>query len=106
MNCPICGEKAFLSKQSLDLFNGLFKLKDNPIYECKNCFEKFATGKMVDLALDMAKEQFNFRRKIISTGGSLAITLPIDLSEFYKMKKGKDVQLIPKSKKELRIIIE
>ncbi len=104
INCPICSGKAVLSKTNLDFFNGFISLKDNPIYECEKCKEQFATGKIVDKALRNAKSGFNFSRQIISTGGSLAITLPSDLSEYYSLEKGSKIQIIPQSKNEIRII--
>lgn len=105
MKCPICEGEAVLSKSNLTLLNGAFVLKDNPIYECTNCKEKFATGKIVDKTLELAKKGFSFTRQVISTGGSLAITLPPDLSDYYKLEKGEKIKLVPKSSKELSVII-
>ncbi len=105
MKCPVCGGEAILSKQNLKLFRGAISLKDNYVYVCKNCNEKFATGEMTGKALNQAKQYFKFNRKLISTGGSIAITLPSDLSDYYKLKKGEQVQIIPQSKKEMKIVI-
>lgn len=95
IKCPICKGEATLSKTSLQMFGGMITLKDNPIYKCGNCKEKFATGKIVDETVEKARKEFSFARKLISTGGSLAITIPPDLTKFYKLKKGEDIQLIP-----------
>ncbi len=95
IKCPICEGEAKLSKTSLKMFGGVVTLKDNPIYECRKCKEKFATGKTVDKTVKRARKEFSFARKLISTGGSLAITIPPDLTKFYKLKKGEDIQLIP-----------
>lgn len=95
IKCPVCEGEAVLSKTSLQMFGGAITLKENPIYECSNCKEKFATGKMVDSAVEEARKEFSFARKLISTGGSLAITIPPDLTKFYKLKKGENIQLIP-----------
>lgn len=106
VKCPLCEGEAVLSKRNLKLFNGVLTLKDNPIYECKKCREKFATGKMVDETLKRAKREFSFNRQVISTGGSLAITLPSDLSEYCNLEKGEKVKLIPKSRKEISVLIK
>lgn len=106
IKCPICEGKAVLSKTSIELFNGIITLKDNPIYKCVKCNEKFASGEMADKALGKAKKEFSFTRQIISSGGSLAITLPTDLSEYYGLEKGEKIRLVPKSEKELSIIIQ
>ena len=95
IKCPICEGEAKLSKTSLQMFGGVVTLKDNPIYECNNCTEQFATGKIVDETVEKARKEFSFARKLISTGGSLAITIPPDLTKFYKLKKGENVQLVP-----------
>lgn len=106
MKCPICNGQAVLSKTNLNFFNGIVSLKDNPIYECTKCKEKFATRQMVDDTLAKAKQEFSFTRQVISTGGSLGITFPGDLSEYYKLEKGENIKLIPKSNKEMSLIIE
>ncbi|MBN1941192.1 MAG: YgiT-type zinc finger protein [Candidatus Diapherotrites archaeon] len=95
IKCPICEGEAKLSKTSLQMFGGLVTLKDTPIYECRKCNEKFATGKIVDKTLEKTRKEFSFARKIVSTGGSLAITVPPDPAKFYKLKKGENVQLVP-----------
>ena len=95
IKCPSCEGEAKLSKTSLKMFGGLVTLKDNPIYKCSKCKEKFATGKMVDKTLEKARKEFSFARKLISTGGSLAITIPPDLTKFYKLKKGESIELVP-----------
>ena len=76
------------------MFGGLVTLKDSPIYECNKCREKFAAGKIVGKTLEEARKQFSFARKIVSTGGSLAITMPPDLARFCKLKKGGNIQLV------------
>ncbi|MEK6972433.1 MAG: hypothetical protein AABW72_00095 [archaeon] len=106
IKCPICRGKAVLSKSSIDLFKGIITLKENPIYECIKCSEKFATGEIVDKTLEKAKKEFGFTRQIISSGGSLAITLPTDLSKYYGLEQGGKIKLVPKSEKELSIIIQ
>ena len=95
IKCPICDSEAKLSKTSLQMFGGVLTLKDNPIYECSKCKEKFATGQIVDKTVEKARKEFSFARKIVSTGGSLAITVPPDLAKFYKLKKGENVNLVP-----------
>ena len=106
MSCPICEGEARLVKETVKLFGGAISLKDNSIFECVKCKERFATGEMVDVTLQKAKSQFKFERKIISTGGSFAITMPPDLSSFYKLKKGGKIQIIPQSAKEMKVIVE
>jgi len=106
IKCPLCGGKAVLSKSSINLFKGIITLKENPICECIKCEEKFATGDIVDKTLEKARKNFGFTRQIISSGGSLAITLPSDLSEYYGFEQGEKIRLVPKSEKELSIIIQ
>ncbi|MDD5163467.1 MAG: hypothetical protein PHD95_04635 [Candidatus ainarchaeum sp.] len=106
IKCPFCEGEAVLSKANLALFSGAISLPDNPIYECIQCKEKFSAGKMVDATLERAKKEFNFTRQIISTGGSLGITFPPDLSEYCNLERGENIKLVPKSKKEISMIIE
>ena len=104
VKCPVCDGEAFLKKATTKLFNGLIVLKDEPLYECVKCSEQFATGKMVDESAKRAKKAFVFNRQIISTGGSLGITFPADLSEYYKLGKGKSVSIIPEDENTIKII--
>ena len=106
IKCPFCEGEAVLSKASLTLFSGALSLPDNPIYECVKCKEKFSTGKMLDATLERAKKEFSFTRQVISTGGSLGVTFPPDLSEYCDLEKGENIKLVPKSKKEISMIIE
>ncbi|MCX6800811.1 MAG: YgiT-type zinc finger protein [Candidatus Diapherotrites archaeon] len=106
IKCPICGGNAILSKAGMETMNGLIRIKDNPVYECQKCKETVASGEMVDRALEKARHQFNFERQIISTGGSLAITLPTDVSKYYRLSKGKTIQIIPQAKNEFRVITQ
>lgn len=106
IKCPICDGKAILSKSSLKLFNGAITISDNKMYKCEECGEKVATGKMIDKSMKKAGENFNFSKQIISTGRSLAITLPTDLLEFYKLRKGSKIRLVPSGKNEIRIITD
>ena len=105
IKCPVCSGYAVFSKENLELFGGLITLKNNPIYKCTKCRESFATGKIVDETLNKARKEFNFSRQIVSTGGSLAITLPTDLAKFYKLKKGEKVKLVPEGQSSIKVEI-
>jgi YgiT-type zinc finger domain-containing protein len=102
--CPVCKGRASLKKYTAKLFNGELKVKDSPIYECTKCGEEFGTGESLDEGLAIAKQAFSFQRKVICTGGSLAITLPMDISAYYKLKRGSKITLIPCSKNQFSII--
>ena len=109
MTCPFCRSTAKLTKYDAKLFNGELVVNGVPIYRCGDCGEEFSSSEMVDEGLRLAKEAFskkgfNFQRQVISTGGSLAITLPTDLSKHYNLKKGSVVKVIPFSKNEIRIL--
>ncbi|MFH1664336.1 MAG: hypothetical protein ABH986_06065 [archaeon] len=105
IKCPVCSGDAVLSKENLELFDGLIKLKNNPMYKCNKCRESFANGKMADETLSKAGKEFNFSRQIVSTGGSLAITLPSDLTKFYKLRKGGKIKLVPEGTRSLKVEI-
>lgn len=104
IKCPICEGNAVLKKATTKLFSGLIILKDEPLYECMKCGEQFSTGKMVDESAKRAKKAFVFNRQIISTGGSLGITFPSGLSEYYKLGKGKNVSIVPEDENTIKII--
>ncbi len=106
IKCPLCEGEAKLIKTTTKLFNGLIVLNDEPVYECIKCKEQFVTGKMVSKTVKRAKETFKFKRQIISTGGSLGITFPPDLSEYYGLTQGTKINIIPKNKNTIEIITQ
>ena len=105
IKCPVCSETAELKEKETELLNGLAVLKKDRYYEWRKCREKFSTPRQVKTGLEQLKEAFSFKRQVIKTGRSLAITLPNDLIEFYKLKKGGTIKLIPESSKKITIIL-
>ena len=89
----------------MNLFDGAIKVKNDLTFKCSKCKEEFSTSKMVKRSTKLMKEQFHFNRQLISTGGSIGFTFPTDLAEFYNLEKGEQVKIIPKSKKEISIIL-
>lgn len=103
--CPFCGGQAKLEKRAMSLFEGALKIDGTLAYKCEKCGEEFVTGKMLDSNLKLAKKQFHFNRNLISTGGSIGVTFPTDLTTYYKLEKGEQVKIIPKSRKEISILL-
>lgn len=103
MKCPFCKSKAFLEQKETPLLNGLLVLKKDFFYKCSKCKEDFSTAEQVKAVSDELKKAFYFNRQVISTGGSLGITFPADLSDYYNLHKGEKVQLIPESRQEIKI---
>lgn len=101
--CIRCGNKAMLVKGKFTMFNGHVVLDDTG-YKCGKCGEKFYTSAQVRAMEKQLHEKYEIRRTVIETGRSLAITLPADFVEFYKLRKGSPVVVIPEGKKEARLV--
>lgn len=106
MKCPVCNGAAKLVTDDTELLGGKVVLKKNEFYKCEKCGEEFATAGQVRTAEQTLRKAFFFKRNLISTGGSLAITLPTDLSKYYSLKKGKSIELVPESEKEIKLIVD
>lgn len=104
MRCVFCDGKTELKHESLNLFDGKLVLKQQPYYKCKKCGEEFVTSQQMR-ETEKELNAFSMMRPIISTGRSLAVTIPTDLAKFYNLKKGKKVQLIPENKQLLKVKI-
>jgi len=106
VKCPFCKGNAKLEKRTMKLFDGTLNVKNALTYTCEKCKEQFSTSEIFDKNIALAKKQFHFNRNLISTGGSIGVTFPTDLTAFYSLQKGEQVKIIPKSKKEISIILE
>lgn len=104
MKCGFCNGEAELKFGDDKLFDGKIILRDQPFFKCKKCKREFVTS---DQMRETEKQlnAFSMTRPVVSTGGSLAITIPPDLARFYNIKKGTKAQLIPESKCLLKIKI-
>jgi uncharacterized Zn finger protein len=102
--CVFCSEKAKLNYEIIELLGGKVVLKQQPYYKCRKCGKEFVTSRQMR-ETEKQINSFSVSRQIVSTGRSLAITIPADIAKFYKLKKGKNVQLIPESQQMLKIKI-
>lgn len=106
IKCHLCKGNAVLEFEELKLANGKIILKDSPYYKCLSCKEEFATDEqMKELDLQI-NTKFIFQRSIINAGRSLAITLPADVVQYYNLKKGEKIEIIPQNKHELKIKVK
>ena len=103
IKCVLCKSTAGLKFEELKLDNGKITIKDSPYYKCAKCGEEFSTAEQMQELSDQLNMRFKFKRPIINAGRSLAVTLPADLVEFYNLKKGEKIELIPENRHELRI---
>ncbi|GEM_PF-695169 len=102
MKCVFCNGTAKLNFETIELLGGKMVLKEQPYYKCPGCEREFVTsGQMRETEKQI--NSFSVTRPIVSTGGSLAITIPTDLAKFYGLKKGEMTQLIPESRCILKI---
>ena len=104
ITCAFCGGKGELKFEDFPLLNGKIILKEEPHYECKKCGEKFVTGEQMR-ETEKRLNTFSMKRPVISTGRSLAITFPSDLIEYYSIKKGTSVQIIPESRNIIKLVL-
>jgi len=106
IKCPLCSGDARLTSKEFALFNGDIILKDTPVYKCGKCKTEFNTSEQVRVAEQKLRKAFFFRRQIITTGGSLGITFPSDLMEYYGLNKGSHVSIVPENKNTIKIITQ
>lgn len=101
--CYLCNGKAVLKFEDLELDEGKIIVKNSPYYKCLKCREEFAASEQMQELSEQLNTKFVFQRPVINAGRSLAITLPSDLVQYYKLKKGEKIKLIPESRKEIKI---
>ncbi|MFH0714717.1 MAG: YgiT-type zinc finger protein [Candidatus Diapherotrites archaeon] len=106
IKCHLCGGNAVLHFEELALDGGKIVIKESPYYKCEKCGENFSTEEQMQELSDQVNSKFVFKRPIINAGRSLAVTLPSDLVQYYKLKKGLKIKIIPKGKKEIQIKLE
>jgi len=106
MKCPKCKSSASIVQLDTKLFGGQIILKNEDYYKCDKCGEEFATSKQVKESEKKLREKFFFKRNIITTGRSLAVTIPPDLAKFYHLQKGEKVSIVPQDATSARIVFE
>ncbi len=104
IKCMFCEGTSELHHEEIELLDGKVVLKEQPYYKCKKCKKEFITSKQMK-ETENQLNVFSVTRPIVSTGRSLAITLPKDIAKFYNLKKGEKVKLIPENKHILKIKI-
>jgi len=106
IKCHLCKGRALLHFEELSLDNGKIIIKNSPYYKCGNCREEFATSEQMQELSEEINKKFSFLRPIINAGRSLAITLPKDLINYYRLKKGKSIRIVPESRNRMQLILE
>jgi len=102
VNCMFCEGDVELKHETIKFLGGKVILKGQPYYLCRKCKKEFvSSGQMRQTEKEV--NIFSISRPIVSTGRSLAITLPKDIAEFYALKKGEKVHLIPESRHVLKV---
>lgn len=76
---------------------------------CKSCGETFFDSDIAKKIQEKSKELGLFglskKTRVAKVGNSLAIRIPKEIAEFLKLKKEKEVRIVPKSSNELSIEI-
>ncbi|MFH1752253.1 MAG: AbrB/MazE/SpoVT family DNA-binding domain-containing protein [archaeon] len=104
VKCFDCNGKAQLMYEELSLFGGKIRLRDQPYYKCLKCKEEFVTSDQMRQT-ERELNAFNITKTIVSTGRSLAITIPAEFITYYNIKKGKKVKLFPESRNSFKVKI-
>lgn len=105
IKCHLCGGEAILKFEELKLSDGKIIIKDSPYYKCKKCGEQFATSEQMKALDEQIHRHFSFKRAIINAGRSRAVTFPADFADYYNLKKGRKIEMIPENQKEFRVKI-
>ncbi len=95
----ICGSTAELCVKEKTFFGGRVVLRNYEYYRCKRGHE-YLTSEQASRHDEEFRRQYFVHRQIISTGRSLAVTFPSDFVDFYNLKKGKKITIVPAGKKE------
>ncbi|MDP2666819.1 MAG: YgiT-type zinc finger protein [Candidatus Diapherotrites archaeon] len=103
--CHLCGGKALLRFEELELGGGKVVIRESPYYSCQKCKEEFSTSEQMHELSQSINQAFFFVRPIIHAGRSLAVTFPADLVQFSNLKKGEKICIIPEGKREWRVQI-
>lgn len=103
IDCHLCQGRAQLKYEELSLDDGRITIKDSPYYRCVKCKEEFATSEQMHALSDQINTKFVFQRPVINAGRSLAITLPADIVQYYHLKKGKKIKIVPEGRHTLKI---
>jgi len=100
--CASCNfemKKVVLS--NYEFFEG-YPLKNVSAFKCLNCGKLFFTEEQVAImnkrTAELRQSFFGFERTVTKSGRSLAITIPSELVDHLKIRKGEKIKVIPLAK--------
>lgn len=105
ITCHLCNGKASLKFEELKLDGGKITIKDSPYFQCANCKESFSTSEQMQALDKRIHGAFSFKRTVIHAGRSKAVTFAPDFADYYGLKKGSKIELIPETTKEFKVRI-
>ena len=105
VNCTFCKGKVILMYEDIPLLEGKIILKGEPFYKCTKCKKEYVSSEQMKLT-EKHLNAFYVRRPVITTGRSLALTIPPDIASFYSIKKGTEIQIIPEDRKTIRLKLQ
>lgn len=104
--CPEC-KKGYLENKKVPYFLYGQKIGDFEGEVCNKCKAEFFNEEQDEVIEKKVKELglwgLETETKVRQSGSSLSITLPKKVQEFFHIKKGKEVVLIPLDKHTLKI---
>lgn len=104
IKCVFCGGIAEIKFENIELLSGKVVLRQQPYFKCMECKREFVTSEQMR-ETEKQINVFSITKPIVSTGRSLAITIPKELAKFFDLKRGGKVQLIPESRHLLKVKI-
>jgi len=97
--CVKCDKKMKLGGLTKYEYQKGFPLNNVQAYVCPNCNKVFFTEdqahEMEARTKELKEYAFGFERKITISGKSLVVTIPSEIAEHLRIKKGQKVKIIP-----------
>jgi len=102
MKCIICNKGILKKGKIKEHMFGVY-LGEFPAEICNKCNESFTDSKTTRKIEEIAKKKGIFglekKTKITKTGNSLAVRIPKEIADFFKLKEGKEAYIHPEGNK-------
>lgn len=104
--CPMCGKGSLIQKK---VDETMFGVNLGRFIEgvCNRCGESFTDENTTQAIIDLAKQKgiwgLGKKVKVVKSGNSLVIRIPVEIADFMGLEKGQELFIRPEGKSKITV---
>jgi len=104
--CPMCGKGSLIRKKVDETMFGV-NLGRFTEWVCNSCGESFTDENTTQAIIDLAKQKgiwgLGKKVKVVKSGNSLVIRIPVEIADFMGLEKGQELFIRPEGKSKITV---